>query len=71
VHPALAIFGIGIAIVFAIAIPVVVWNFESGRIENFASLKSIIGIVETSLGLYTGALVERLFGRVEPAPPKP
>lgn len=63
VHPALAILGVGIAVVFAISVPVVVWNFEIGRIETFGSLKSIIGIVETSLGLYTGALVERLFGK--------
>lgn len=62
VHLAVAAFGIAIAIVFSIAIPAVVWSFEAGRIENFAGLKSVIGIVETSLGIYTGALIDRLFG---------
>lgn len=62
VHPALAILGTGTAIVFAIAIPAVVWSFEAGRIENFDELKGVVGIVETSLGLYTGALIDRLFG---------
>lgn len=61
-HPAVAILSIGVAIVFSVAIPVVIWSFEAGRIENFGGLKSVIGIVETALGLYTGALVDRLFG---------
>ncbi|HYJ52500.1 MAG TPA: hypothetical protein VEW04_04950 [Allosphingosinicella sp.] len=61
-HPAVAILGVGIAVIFALAIPLIIWSFEAGRIENFDALKSTIGIVETSLGLYTGALVDRLFG---------
>lgn len=61
-HPAVAILGIGVAIVFSVAIPAVIWSFETGRIEDFDGLKSVIGIVETALGLYTGALVDRLFG---------
>lgn len=62
VHPALAILGTGTAIVFAVAIPSVIWSFEAGRIADFAGLKSVVGIVETSLGLYTGTLIDRLFG---------
>lgn len=62
VHPALATLGTGIALIFGVAIPVVILSFEAGRIENFAGLKSTIAIVETALGLYTGAIVDRLFG---------
>lgn len=67
VHPALAIFGMGTAVIFAIAIPAVVWSFEAGRIDSFDGLKGVIGIVETSLGIYTGALIDRLFGGTQQA----
>lgn len=62
VHPALAIMGIGLASIFSVAVPVAVWSFESGRIADFAALKSSLGIMEMALGVYTGALVDRLFG---------
>ena len=62
VHPALTTLGIGAAVIFSIAVPVSVWSFEAGRIEDFESLKTTIGIIETALGIYTGALIDRLFG---------
>lgn len=62
VHPALAILGIGIALIFSVAVPVVIWSFEAGRIGDFTALKSFLGIIEMALGAYTGALVDRLFG---------
>lgn len=68
VHPALTILGTGTAIVFALAIPAVIWSFEEGRIQNFGGLKSVVGIVEASLGLYTGAIIDRLFGSRGAAP---
>jgi hypothetical protein len=61
-HPALAILGIGIAIVFSLIIPVIIILFLNQTIPEFSSLKSTLGIVETALGVYTGALVDRLFG---------
>jgi hypothetical protein len=36
-------------------------EFSSGKIDSFASLKSTLGIVETALGIYTGAVVDPLF----------
>jgi hypothetical protein len=61
-HVALRILSIGTAIVFGCAVPVIVWLFIVDVIDGFASLKAIIGIVETALGIYTGAIVDRLFG---------
>lgn len=61
-HPALRILSIGTAVLFGVAIPCTVYAFASGSIESFASLKSTLGIVETALGIYTGAVVDRLFG---------
>jgi len=62
VHPALTILAIGSAMTFSIAVPSVLVAFQEGRIENFPTLKSTLGIIETALGLYTGAIVDRLFG---------
>jgi hypothetical protein len=61
-HPALTILGVGTAIIFSFAIPMTILLFLYGRIPEFASLKSTLGIIETALGIYTGALVDRLFG---------
>jgi hypothetical protein len=61
-HPALTVLGIGIAIIFSFAVPITILLFLNGRIPEFASLKSMLGIIETALGIYTGALVDRLFG---------
>jgi len=61
-HVALAGLSIGIALIYALTVPAVILAFESGSIGNFGDLKNVIGIVETALGLYTGALVDRLFG---------
>ena len=67
VHPALTVLGIGAAVIFSIAVPASIWSFQSGRIEDFSSLKTTIGIIETALGIYTGALVDRLFGDPKPS----
>jgi predicted benzoate:H+ symporter BenE len=61
-HPALAILGVGTAVIFSVAIPVTILLFVNQTIPEFAVLKSTIGIIETALGLYTGALIDRLFG---------
>jgi hypothetical protein len=61
-HPALTILGVGTAIIFSFAIPTTILLFLNRRIPEFASLKSTLGIIETALGIYTGALVDRLFG---------
>ena len=61
-HPALAILGVGTAVIFSIAIPLVIFLFLNQSIAEFSALKSTLGIIETALGLYTGALIDRLFG---------
>ena len=61
-HPALRILSIGTSSVFGIALPLVIYLFTTGTIENFSALKATLGIVETALGIYTGAVVDRLFG---------
>jgi len=61
-HPALTILGIGIALIFSLVIPITILLFLNGRTPEFASLKSMLGIIETALGIYTGALIDRLFG---------
>jgi hypothetical protein len=61
-HPALAILGVGAALIFSTSIPITIFLFMVDRIQEFAALKSTLGIIETALGVYTGALVDRLFG---------
>ena len=61
-HPALRILSLGTSTIFSIVIPVVIYLFIVGRIGNFPTLKSTIGIIETALGIYTGAIIDRLFG---------
>ena len=60
-HPALRILSIGTSSIFSITIPLVIYLFTTGKIQNFPSLKMTLGIVETALGVYTGAVVDRLF----------
>lgn len=64
-HPALRILSIGSALMFGLAIPLVVYEFSIGKIENFGALKVTLGIIETALGAYTGGVVDRLFGHRE------
>ena len=64
-NPALRILGIGTSSVFGIALPVTIYLFTIGTIESFPALKATLGIVETALGVYTGAVVDRLFGTAE------
>lgn len=61
-HPALRILSIGTAIIFGLAVPITVLKFISGDIPSFPALKTTLGIIETALGVYTGAVVDRLFG---------
>jgi hypothetical protein len=60
-HPALRILSIGTSTIFSVGIPLLVLEFARGKIESFAALKSTLGIVETALGIYTGAVIDRLF----------
>jgi hypothetical protein len=60
-HPALSILGVGTAVIFSVAIPATIFLFLNQTIPEFASLKSTLGIIETALGVYTGALIDRLF----------
>jgi hypothetical protein len=64
-HPALRILSIGTSTIFGLALPIIVYEFSVGSIPSFGALKSTLGIVETALGIYTGAVVDRLFGKVE------
>jgi hypothetical protein len=64
VHPAFTILGIGTALVFSVAVPYVVFSFENHSIMTFGELKTSLSIIETALGIYTGAVVDRLFGIV-------
>lgn len=66
VHPALTVLSISTAVIFAIAIPSLILAFQYHNIETFQDLKTFVGIVETALGLYTGAVIERLFGGATP-----
>jgi hypothetical protein len=66
-HPALRILSIGTALIFGISVPLAVFKFTTGAIDNFSSLKITLGILETALGIYTGAVVDRLFGGVAAA----
>ena len=70
-HPALRALSIGTSTIFGLGIPIIIYKFTAGAIESFSALKSTLGIVETALGLYTGAVVDRLFGRVEKEIPRP
>jgi hypothetical protein len=63
-HPALRILSIGTALIFGVSVPLTVYKFVTGVIDDFSSLKMILGILETALGIYTGAVVDRLFGGV-------
>jgi hypothetical protein len=60
-HPALRILSIGTSTIFGAIIPALILSFTVGKIESFAGLKATVGIVETALGLYTGAVIDRLF----------
>lgn len=62
VHLAMTMLGIGTAVVFGLAIPTIIWRFEVGAIESFKDLKNIVGITEVALGIYTGTVIDRLFG---------
>lgn len=62
VHPAMRILSIGTSTIFSVAVPLVVFLYNAGRIAGFPELKATIGIIETALGIYTGAVVDRLFG---------
>lgn len=61
-HPALRILSIGAAVIFSLAIPATLFNFAVGQIGEVATLKTYLGFIETGLGIYTGAIVDRLFG---------
>ncbi len=54
----LAIIG---AATFSATVPVTLCMYLNGTITTFANLKSVVGIVETALGVYTGAIVDALF----------
>lgn len=68
VHPAMTILSIGAALVFSLAIPTIIWRFEVGGIDSFKDLKNVVGIAETALGIYTGAVIDRLFSVAAPSP---
>jgi predicted benzoate:H+ symporter BenE len=61
-HPALVTLSIGTAAIFSLATPLTLFLFINGRVESFAALKTTFGIIETALGIYTGAVIDRLFG---------
>lgn len=56
------ILALGAGILFAVAVPVTVSLFGSNSIPTFSELKIYVGIMESVLGLYTGLVVETLFG---------
>jgi hypothetical protein len=60
----LAVLSIGTSTIFSLTIPYVIFLFVIGAIESFSSLKTTLGIVETALGIYTGAVIDRLFGNL-------
>ena len=61
-HPALRILSIGTSTIFGLALPITIYRFSVGAIASFVALKMTLGIIETALGIYTGAVVDRLFG---------
>lgn len=63
-HIALRTLSIGTSTLFSIAIPLIILLFSTGKIDNFASLKTTLGITETALGIYTGAVIDKLFGNI-------
>ena len=68
VHPLFAGLATLIAIIFAISIPSILLKFIHHNISTTQDLKTTLGIVETALGLYTGSLIDSLFGAAkEPA----
>jgi hypothetical protein len=62
-HIALRILSIGTSTLFSLVIPITIYLFLIGNITSFSALKSTLGIVETALGIYTGAVIDRLFWR--------
>lgn len=70
VHPSLLILSIGASFLFAVGTPLIIAMFKSGAIPNFPDLKTYIGIVEGVLGLYTGLVVDKLFGSSAEIPKK-
>jgi hypothetical protein len=69
-HPGFSILAVGTGIVFSIAVPVTLLAFIQGGITTFADLKNTLGVIEAALGLYTGAIIDALFGmsRIKPKP---
>jgi len=65
VHPSAAALSIGTAVIFSVGVPITVGLFLVGAIDTVAALKSTTGVLETVLGLYTGAVIDTLFGRPE------
>lgn len=61
-HPNFTILALGAGILFAVAVPVTVSLFGSNSIPTFSELKIYVGILESVLGLYTGLVIETLFG---------
>jgi hypothetical protein len=67
VHPSLMILALGAGILFSISLPTLVLMFGTQKVALFADLKLYMGLIESVLGLYTGAIVDRLFGAAHQA----
>ncbi|MBB1091741.1 hypothetical protein [Rhodopseudomonas pseudopalustris] len=62
VHPLFAVLAIVVATIFAVSVPATLLSFIHQGIATTQDLKTTLGILETALGLYTGSLIESLFG---------
>ena len=68
VHRAMRILSIGTAVPIGLAISRIIWRLEAGGIHSFKDLENVVSIAETALGIYTGGVVDRLFGVTVPTP---
>jgi len=48
-------------VVFLIALFLAIFLYQNKTIEAFAGLKKVIGVVETSFGIYLGLVIEKIF----------
>lgn len=71
VHPALMVLALGAATLFSISLPLLTLMFGTHQVALFADLKLYIGLIESVLGLYTGAIIDRLFGASHQADQQP
>lgn len=66
VHPTFAATAIGLSITLAVVPPVVILQYVAGNVANVSDLKAWLSAAEICLGLYSGIIIETVFGERSP-----